>query len=164
MIIWSELFEAQKQLDSTIVTVKQLENHDLFLNKVEALLCEIQETANETRCFKHWSNKAADMENALEELADTLHFILSLGNDIEVDREAVANQPARLYTDLTEQFIALSYTVACMAMYNDKTLYYFETISLFKGLVNLLGFTEKQLEQAYFSKNKENYKRQETGY
>lgn len=51
-----------------------------------------------------------------------------------------------------------------MAMFNEKAKYYFETISLFKGLVHLLNFTEDQLEQAYYDKNKTNHERQATGY
>lgn len=159
-----KLFQMQAELDSKIVEGKQLEGVDLFNNKVEALLCEIQETANETRCFKHWSNKGPNMENALEELSDCLHFVLSLGNDLNIDIEKVAKQPARLYKDLTEQFIAISYTTTCIAMYNDKEMYFFETIALFKGLVTLLRFTEEQLEQAYYDKNKVNHDRQVTGY
>ena len=161
---YQKLFEAQRKLDEHIITEKKLEGLDLFHNKVEALLCEIQECANETRCFKHWSNKEPDIENALEETADSYHFILSLGNDLNVKPEDVAKQPARVYEDLTSQFIALSYAVSCMAMFNEKAKYYFETISLFKGLVHLLNFTEGQLEQAYYDKNKENHERQESNY
>ena len=161
---YEQLFEAQRKLDAHIVGEKKLEGQDLFANKVEALLCEIQETANETRCFKHWSNKGPEMEKALEETADSLHFVLSLGNDLNITHEAVVKQPARLYEDLTSQFIALSYVVTCIAMYNDKQRYYMETISLFKGLVTLLGFTDEQLELAYHMKNKTNHERQATGY
>lgn len=160
---WSNLLKAQAELDARIIGEKKLEGQDLFTNKVEALLCEIQETANETRCFKHWSNKGPEMEKALEEAADTLHFILSLGNDLEVDPKEIAKQPARLYEDLTSQFIALSYVSSCIAMFNDKKRYYAETVSLFKGLVALLGFDEAQLELAYYLKNKTNHERQASG-
>ncbi|RHW38720.1 dUTPase [Lysinibacillus yapensis] len=161
---YQKLFKAQAALDAHIIGEKNLEGQDLFTNKVEALLCEIQETANETRCFKHWSNKGPEMDKALEETADSFHFVLSLGNDLGIDPEQVAKQPARVYKDLTEQFIALSYAAVCIAMFNERQLYYFETISLFKGLVNLLGFTEEQLEEAYYDKNKVNHERQATNY
>lgn len=161
---YAKLFKMQSELDSKIVEGKGLEGQDLFTNKVEALLCEIQETANETRCFKHWSNKGPEMEKALEEAADSLHFVLSLGNDLKIDPEEVVNKKLLAYEDLTSQFIALSYVVSCIAMYNDKKRYYLETISLFKGLVALLGFTEEQLEEAYYKKNEVNHVRQATGY
>lgn len=197
-----KLFQMQAELDSKIVEGKQLEGVDLFNKKVQALLTEIQETANEWRGFKFWSkdqeprvckiircedcggqgfflgysNSQIDCEKCvgtgiekefnplLEETVDTAHFIYSLGNDLAIDPEEVANQLARAYDDLTSQFIALSYVATCMAMYNDKKRYYLEVVSHFKGLVALLGFTEGELETAYYSKNKINHDRQATGY
>ncbi|MEK4283238.1 MULTISPECIES: dUTP diphosphatase [unclassified Ureibacillus] len=161
---YPKLFEAQRKLDDHIITEKNLQGQDLFHNKIEALLCEIQECANETRCFKHWSNKEANMENALEEAADSFHFILSIGNDLNIKPEDVEKQKARIYEDLTLQFIILTYTVTCMAIFNDKIRYYFEAISIFKGLMCSLKFTENQLEEAYYKKNKVNYERQASNY
>lgn len=209
---YSKLFEMQKELDSKIVEGKGLEGQDLLTFKVEALLCEIQECANEQRSWKFWSeNKiprteifvdcnlchgTGDMnyemvwEEAegnggheyiecesckgsgsegpknplLEETVDVLHFILSIGNDLNINHQLVEDTPVRAYDDITEQFIALSYTASCIAMWSDKQLYYLESIKLFKGLVHLLGFTEEQLEEAYYIKNKTNHQRQATNY
>lgn len=160
---YDKLFEAQQKLDEHIINEKNLKGQDLLKYKVEALLCEIQETANEVRDFKYWSNKPPNMENALEETVDVLHFLLSIGNDLNVTPSSVEEQPAWVYQDLTEQFLALSYTAACIVMFMDKEMYYLETIKLFKGLVHLLKFTNEQLEQAYYDKNKENHNRQESG-
>lgn len=161
---YQKLFEAQSKLDEHIINEKNLQGQDLLKYKVEALLCEIQETANEVRDFKYWSNKPPNMEKVLEETVDVLHFILSLGNDLNISSSIVEEQPARVYEDLTEQFIALSYTAVCIAIYNNKKIYFLETIKMFKGLVHLLGFTNEQLEQAYYKKNRLNYQRQETNY
>ena len=161
---YDKLFEAQRKLDEHIINEKQLHGQDLFHKKVAALLCEIQEVSNEVRDFKYWSLKPPNMEKALEETVDVLHFILSLGNDLNISSSTVEEQPARVYKDLTEQFIALSYTAVCIAIYNDKKMYFLETIKMFKGLVHLLGFTNEQLEQAYYQKNRLNYQRQETNY
>ncbi len=54
---WDTLFKMQKELDSYIESNHNLANHDLFDDKYLALLVEIGELANETRCFKFWSNK-----------------------------------------------------------------------------------------------------------
>lgn len=161
---YQKLFEAQQQLDNHIIEKKKLQEQDLFNNTVEALLCEIQETANETRCFKHWSSKEPNQAKVLEETADSFHFILSLGNKLNVDPTEVKKQPARVYDNLTDQFIVLSYTVSLIAMFGDKKRYYFETISIFKGLLHLLNISEEQLEEAYYKKNKVNYERQESNY
>lgn len=162
---YQKLFETQSQLDHKIVEGKQLQGIDLFKNKVEALLCEIQETANEMReSFKFWSEKKNDMDNALEETADCLHFILSLGNDLKVDISEAQRQSAIVHPDVTSQFISLTYVVSCIALHNAKERYYFQTVGLFKGLVHLLGFTEEQLEDAYYSKNEVNHTRQNNNY
>lgn len=199
---YTKLFETQKELDSKIVEGKGLEGQDLFMNKVEALLCEIQETANEQRSWKFWSKKREprthkvvrchacsgqgfflgysnsqedctycegtgiqeECNPLLVETVDTLHFILSIGNDLNINHQLVEDTPVRAYDDITQQFIVLSHTASCIAMWNDKQLYYLETIKLFKGLVHLLGFTEEQLEAAYYEKNKINHERQETNY
>lgn len=159
-----ELFQTQAELDSRIVEGKGLEGQDLIQENVLALSNEIQEVAKETRCFKYWSNKERDNSKVLEELADVLHCILTLGNDLRVAESEVEGTRAKAYKDLVTHFNVLSYTVSCMSMFNDKARYYFETISLFKGLVALLGFTEEQLEEAYYIKNKVNHERQATGY
>lgn len=163
---YQQLFEAQRKLDEHIIEKKQLQGQDLFNDTVQALLCEIQETANETKCFKHWSNKEPNQANVLEETADSFHFILSLSNSLNVEPVEVEKQPARVYEDLTEQFIVLSYTISCIAMFGvgERVRYYLETIKLFKGLLHLLNISENQLEQAYYKKNKVNYERQEANY
>lgn len=51
-----ELINKQRELDAKIVKDKGLEGQDLFAKKVLALLTELGEFANETRCFKYWSN------------------------------------------------------------------------------------------------------------
>lgn len=196
-----KLFQTQSELDSKIMEGKGLEGQDLFNNKVEALLCEIQETANEQRSWKFWSKNRvprksikctichgvgevyepivgfqqtcphcdgggleSDKNPLLEETVDTFHFILGLGNDLNINPSVVEEQKVSRYEDITEQFIALSYTASCIAMYNDKQRYYLETVKLFKGLVNWLGFTEEQLETAYYERNRINHERQATNY
>lgn len=47
----------QKVLDTRIIEEHGLEGQNLFYNMILALQVEIGELANETRCFKHWSNK-----------------------------------------------------------------------------------------------------------
>ncbi len=70
----------QQALDSHIEEKHQLQNEDLFTRKTLALLVEIGELANETRCFKFWSVKpASEKQVVLEEFVDGIHFILSLG-------------------------------------------------------------------------------------
>jgi len=74
-----KLYSMQYALDTHIEEKHGLKE-DLFNRKMLALLVELGELANETRCFKFWSLKAASEKAViLEEFVDGVHFILSLG-------------------------------------------------------------------------------------
>lgn len=51
-----ELFDMQRALDKFIEETQNI-NKDVFNEKGLALLVELGELANETRCFKFWSTK-----------------------------------------------------------------------------------------------------------
>ena len=74
-----QLFTMQKELDDFIEQTQNIQQ-DVFQEKGLALLVELAELANETRCFKFWSTKGPSArEVILEEYVDSIHFILSLG-------------------------------------------------------------------------------------
>ena len=74
------LFVMQEKLDNHIMEEHNLYGKTLFSEKLLALQVEIAELANETRCFKFWSNKGpSSKETILEEYVDCLHFILTIG-------------------------------------------------------------------------------------
>src|SRR3954469_23285631 len=103
------LFEMQAGLDRYIEENHQLENEDLFNRKVLALLVEIGELANETRCFKFWSVKPpSDKQVILEEFVDGVHFILSLGIECDFHKETllIKNNPTTL--SVTDQFLLIN--------------------------------------------------------
>ena len=50
----TRIFGMQEVLDTRIIKEHGLEGQNLFYNMMQV---EIGELANETRCFKHWSNK-----------------------------------------------------------------------------------------------------------
>ena len=71
----------------TVLQKNMTYNRKIVKRKMLALLVEIGELANETRCFKYWSNKpASEREVILEEYVDGLHFILSIGIDLGIDK------------------------------------------------------------------------------
>ena len=74
-----KLFTMQHALDQYIQSNKQV-TEDVFMKKGLALIVELAELANETRCFKFWSEKGPSERSViLEEYVDSIHFILSLG-------------------------------------------------------------------------------------
>lgn len=157
-----QLFEMQRSLDQYIQ-----ENHqtgDTFRERGLALLVELSELANETRCFKFWSTKGPSAnEVILEEYVDSIHFLLSLG--IETGLDYVKEWPAGQVegSDLTDLF--LSTGKAVYRFLDERTLAsYLDVWMQYGAIANSLGFTEEQIVQAYVNKNEENYARQRNGY
>lgn len=164
-----ELFEMQRKLDEHIIKEKGLEGQDLMNNKILALHVELGELANETRCFKHWSNKGpSPKERILEEYADCLHFILSIGLSLGMDWRLQDGYNANIYsTNITKQFNGIFEYITELEAYlgvNLIEVIYLHLVENFLGLGTLLGFTEEIIVQAYKDKNKVNHARQENGY
>ncbi|UYL93797.1 dUTP diphosphatase [Geobacillus phage vB_GthS_NIIg9.7] len=155
-----KLFEMQRRLDEHIEKKHpRQEGEDRLAKKILALLVEIGELSNETRCFKYWSNKGPSDKNViLEEAADVLHFLLSLGNDIGIDDYVPILPPKTSSLEL--QFIEL-FEYARNAHKGTMWTFTFDT---FVGLIEMLGFSWRMLEKAYMKKYEENIARQERGY
>lgn len=156
----SQLFQMQKVLDERIVKEHELEGQALLQNKVLALRVEIGELANETRCFKYWSKKSAsERKIILEEYVDGLHFILSIGLELGVDKSLETLDIKPFFCDkIAEQFNKLF-----ILEWNFKFDYEFG-LDLFIALGEMLGFTWGEIEAAYLKKNKINHKRQDENY
>jgi dimeric dUTPase (all-alpha-NTP-PPase superfamily) len=159
-----ELFEMQNGLDKHIAEKHQLQTENLISRKVLALLVELGELANETRCFKFWSVKGASpKETILEEFVDGVHFILSLGLDCGLEHEVRLEEPVMLEEDVTAQFLTLYRAVQ---LFSDKQTIdsYRQMLESYFVLGKMLGFSAEEIKEAYISKNEVNYKRQKEGY
>lgn len=157
-----ELFDIQKQLDDKILKEHCLEEYNLLEPKTLALLVELGELANETRCFKYWSKKGpSPQEVILEEYVDCLHFILSIGlhegytdiNPCQKDAEQ----------EETELFLAM-YKKTNQLQEESSRDKYIELFEAFLALGRKLGFDWDEVNEAYLKKNEVNHKRQENGY
>lgn len=155
-----KLFSLQKDLDAHIQREHPLQPNEYRINKkLLALLVEIGELANETRCFKFWSHDQApkSCERVLEEGVDVLHFLLSIGNDLGIKPRKY--EPFNK-TDLNSQFLAL-YDSARFCTRSDEWHW---TFRLFLTLMESLGFSWVEIEKAYIKKNAINHERQNSGY
>ncbi|MFC5541541.1 dUTP diphosphatase [Ureibacillus suwonensis] len=102
----------------------------------------------------------------LEEFVDCLHFILSIGlelNFTDIDVWKVKE------TTTTNQFIkcfGTIYNIHFQKTVNDEVPreMYEHLFACFIGLGEMLGFTWEQIEAAYLQKNAINHERQESGY
>lgn len=159
---WELLFEKQVKLDAYISNNHNLNKADLFEQKILALLVELGELANETRCFKFWSKKERNEDSVIiEEYVDNIHFLLSLGleknlqfKEIDYDKKAVGE---------TIQFNYLFQSVNHFREDATETNY----LTLFRAylqLADILGFSNEAIMKAYDDKNVVNFERQDQGY
>lgn len=159
-----KLFSMQEALDRHIKQNHSLENEDLFNQKVLALVVELGELANETRCFKFWSVKpSSEKEVILMEYVDGVHFILSLGIECGFHKQQIELHGEPSNIQVTEQFLVINEKV--LTFKNSKSLKDF--IALFESYIQLgilLGISYDEMEKAYFEKNEVNYQRQQNNY
>lgn len=159
---WTKLFDMQRKLDAYITTNHKLQDESLFNEKFLALLVELGELANETRCFKFWSTQeGSERDVVLEEYVDNIHFLLSLG--IEKGYEFSTVTTEKVTETKTNQFNEVFRRA--ISFYEHQTEdNYIKMIEAYLQLAALLGFTEEDILQAYIEKNEVNYERQKSGY
>ena len=156
------LFTIQRELDAYIQE-NQSVNENVFKEKGLALLVELAELANETRCFKFWSTKGpSEREVILEEYVDSIHFILSLG--IEKNLDTLELWPiGDVEGDLTEIFMKTFNAI--QEFIKKPEIKNYENVWIHYGeIANKIGISYIEITQAYVDKNEENYKRQQKGY
>ncbi|WP_419955991.1 dUTP diphosphatase [Neobacillus niacini] len=159
-----KLFRMQQALDQHIVEKHELQNEDLFNRKVLALLVELGELANETRCFKFWSIKPSSEKSVvLEEFVDGIHFILSLGIECGFQNldYKLELEPSTVST--TEQFL-LIYEKVNEFKDSKKDCDFQILLQCYLQLGTVLGISYEEMEKAYFAKNEVNYQRQQNNY
>lgn len=159
---WKKLYSMQEQLDKYIQSNHDIKDRDLFQDKYLALLVELGELANETRCFKFWTTKSRSQKSTvLGEYVDGVHFILSLGIDKGFhyySKSLHSNEKTE-----TEQFNDVF--EACVLFKNEPSaLNYDNLFTSFLLLGDKLGFSEHDIQSAYYKKNEINYERQNEGY
>ncbi|PLR68363.1 MULTISPECIES: dUTP diphosphatase [Bacillaceae] len=158
-----KLFEMQKNLDSKIEKQHNLEHEPLLEKKILALLVEVGELANETRCFKFWSLKPpAEASVILEEYVDGVHFILSLGIEIGITANIKYESNDSEQT-LTEHFMQVYEKIAQFEKSHSED-HYLKLFRQYLMLGQALGFSGEQVEAAYVLKNEVNHDRQKQGY
>ena len=159
---WASLFKMQHKLDTYILENHNLQGKNLLEEKLLALLVETGELANETRCFKFWSNKPAnDKQVILEEYVDNIHFILSIG--LNKGYSFNSGEGAVAPDSLTVLFNQVFADVLAFREDPSESRYH-KLFADYLVLGQKLGFSEADVQQAYYEKNKINFTRQDEGY
>lgn len=180
-----KLFDMQKKLDEKILErFPHLRNEDLLPQKILALQVELGELCNCWRGFKYWSNDQkprtevpvkyysggpTEVENwLLEEYVDAEHFFISTAIDLGIKPDEFYTYDWELEGETYDIFLEIMYHVSATRFAKDIELKK-QLLRIAHGMflslgVQRLGFTHKQIEQAYMAKNAENHRRQESGY
>lgn len=187
------MFQTQKKFDSTFTDV---DKKTKIKNKFFALLVEMGEAANEApQTFKYWSSnpKPATLKTAekfakyynqpimpidgdplLEELVDKLHFILSLGNELNLSGDVktyvyltngdIVDMQMHFTEAVTDLYFHWRITCDELSTLHDANKTYGLLLGYFFGIAHELGYSESSLEKAYYDKNQINYERQKNAY
>ncbi len=162
LCVLTDLYKKQRELDEEIAVNHGVSYSSTRNKRTLALLVELGEFANATRTFKYWSNKPSESkERVLDEFADGLHFLLSLGIDqgFEVDSIEVFDDANSLTDNLLRTYELTSIFYSDQTRINYLKMFYSYLVSLFK-----LEFTWEEAKDAYYLKLKENHNRQATNY
>lgn len=155
------IFEAQKKLDNAIYEAHKYNAKEIFHKRILALFVEIGELANEISSFKYWKKNITCVDSKiLEEYADGIHFLTSLSLAYSVEH----NIDPIIYTDdVNISFLKLYESISEMYKVTNKDTIT-KTFAIYLGIAKLLNYTDKQVEDSYFAKNKINYERIKNNY
>ena len=153
-----ELIKTQQKLDAAMFKKAGITEYPT--NKIRiAYYVELGEALNEWAGFKYWkSSRKENREALLEELADCLHFALSLEGHYKSNEyfyDIYEGKGDFLRANPDEKYI---YENIEYCMQDDE--YLGNTIALALSM----GFTREELVDAYYKKNKKNYERIVGGY
>lgn len=166
MTTYKILKESQQELDNIINDTNGIDGNDFMAERVLALLVEIGEFANETRCFKFWSQKNPSSKAVvLLEFVDVLHFMLSVGNYSGFAFESFDDMDINRYieSDINDLFIDFYFTVTTFR-FEPTPKNYANMYSYYFSLAKSFGFSDAEVIDAYFQKNEINVNRQANGY
>jgi len=158
----TDLYNKQSELDAEIAKNHNINYESTRNKRTLALLVELGEFANTTRTFKFWSNKGMEEKAiVLDEFADGLHFLLSLGLDqgYKVDSIEVEDDDNVLTDTLLTTYDLVSKFYKHQTLENYLLMFMSYLRCLFK-----INMTWEEAKNAYYIKLKENHVRQETNY
>jgi len=150
----TKMLADQKKLDEEIFKNAGIKKYPLENIKL-ALLVELGELANEDKTFKYWKkHKEVNRERLLDEFADCLHFSLSLENHLH---QQCCDGFG--FTEISNDFI--------VNLFNDTFKKVCDLEDVLDNVISLglaIGIPIDEMENCYYKKHKENYKRQQEGY
>ena len=99
---FKKILKVNQELDK-VFDEKYSSDKDYYNKNCIALLVELGEFINETKCFKYWSIKKPDMDNVLEEYADCITMCLSFFTHLNVKFDNIPK-----HSDINDIFILIN--------------------------------------------------------
>lgn len=163
-----ELRGIQEELDNKILSDVDIIFSELFKCKVIALKTEMYEFVNEIESFKYWK-KNKNKTKQLEEASDMLHFILSIANMLELELEDIRIKDIDVYNDctlnvLTMKLDKLTYQLSTDSYSDFDEVIMQQILEILVTMLGKIGYTSRDLIDAYIEKNEENHNRQLRNY
>lgn len=162
MISLLPLYEGQATLDQLVAEKSGINIHeDEFVDKrLFALKVELGEFSNETGWFKYWKKShTMNRAKALEEHADVTHFFLSIGLSRKYHRFVLELKPEEW---LDKDLALLHHSIMGNELLSAGRWKIGFEQHFAIGLK--LGFSEQEMVDEYFRKNKINVERVKGGY
>lgn len=157
---WNEIYIKNKRLDD-IFFEKFKNDEKMFEKNCIELLVEIGEFANESRCFKYWSNKSMKKEETLEELADCIMICLYFYNYLNIDKVKIKTYdfPSDILVCLNDIF-----KLSTLLIDNINQEIVIKIFSYLIYIGNLVNLEEKEIYEACLKKIEKQEKRLKEGY
>lgn len=147
---FSKVYEENKILDEIFHNLYDNFSKDTIEKNIVELLVEIGELANETRCFKYWSNKgSSEKDIVLDEYADCFLMTLWFCNMVDIDLSE--SFPEVTNNDVVAQFKEL-YVIVSGLDYNLNKDVIKLILSNLVNLGRLLGFTDEDITNGCIKK------------
>lgn len=157
---WNEIYIKNKRLDD--IFFENFKNDEkMFEKNCIELIVEIAEFANESRCFKYWSNKSMKKEETLEELADCIMVCLYFYNYLNIDEVKI-----KTYDFSSDILICLNdvFKLSTLLIDNVNEKIVIKIFSYLIYIGSLINLEEKEIYEACLRKIEKQEKRLEEGY
>ena len=179
---WGNIMACQAMIDRKYIQANGLKMEELKAERQLALIAEMMEYADETRCFKYWNKKEpADGSVRLEEIADVIHFYASEFNrllmmpeeigdyshglDLKLPRSGSAAAKEKIKRKVISEQIrkAIQHLLKSgdEPIKTNSRAHLGLSFAHFMTGARLDGFDELQIERAYYEKNKKNQERKD---
>lgn len=159
---FQKLYEENIILDNIFDLLYNNKDKEIIEKNILELLVELGELANETRCFKYWSDKEpSKKEVIMDEYADCLIMVLHFCNMANIkldDKFEIVYEK-----NIVKQFKDLYKLVSKLNSEFDVNVIKLILSNLI-NLGKLLGFTDEDIIEGSFKKINRNKERFNTGF